>query len=77
MLAYRAKYIEGLENRLGRMESLLRLSGMAHLCFLVSQLSEAQAATPPRIPRYGKPLEEFGWNSEEPLPVWFIPRIPC
>ena len=24
---YRAKYIEGLENRLGRMESLLRLSG--------------------------------------------------
>lgn len=25
---YRAKYIEGLENRLGRMESLLRLSGM-------------------------------------------------
>lgn len=26
----RAKYIEGLENRLGRMESLLRLSGMRH-----------------------------------------------
>lgn len=25
---YRAKYIEGLENRLGRMESLLRLSGL-------------------------------------------------
>ena len=27
-MLYRAKYIEGLENRLGRMESLLRLSGM-------------------------------------------------
>lgn len=27
---YRAKYIEGLENRLVRMESLLRLSGMIH-----------------------------------------------
>lgn len=29
----RAKYIESLENRLGRMENLLRLSGMisAHL----------------------------------------------
>jgi hypothetical protein len=25
--AHRAKYIEGLENRLGRMEHLLRLSG--------------------------------------------------
>jgi hypothetical protein len=25
---YRAKYIEGLENRLGRMEALLRLSGL-------------------------------------------------
>lgn len=28
MLTNRAKYIEGLENRLGRMESLLRLSGL-------------------------------------------------
>ena len=28
MVFYRAKYIEGLENRLGRMESLLRLSGL-------------------------------------------------
>lgn len=27
-LSYRAKYIEGLENRLGRMESLLKLSGL-------------------------------------------------
>lgn len=27
MTVFRAKYIEGLENRLGRMESLLRLSG--------------------------------------------------
>ena len=28
MRNYRAKYIEGLENRLGRMESLLKLSGL-------------------------------------------------
>lgn len=28
LIFFRAKYIEGLENRLGRMESLLRLSGM-------------------------------------------------
>lgn len=28
LLLYSAKYIEGLENRLGRMESLLRLSGL-------------------------------------------------
>ena len=28
---YRAKYIEGLENRLGRMENLLRLSGTYYI----------------------------------------------
>jgi len=28
LIALRAKYIEGLENRLGRMESLLKLSGL-------------------------------------------------
>ena len=27
-MIYRAKYIEGLENRLGRMESLLKMSGL-------------------------------------------------
>lgn len=33
LITHRAKYIEGLENRLGRMESLLRLSGMVLLFF--------------------------------------------
>lgn len=48
-----AKYIEGLENRLGRMESLLRLSGLlsedddgrTDLGTLEKRLSEKRAAT--------------------------------
>ena len=76
MLAYRAKYIEGLENRLGRMESLLRLSGMDHHYFLVSRLSANAKPRQPADSSLPGPLEKMGRDSEESPPARFIPRIP-
>lgn len=39
----RAKYIEGLENRLGRMESLLRLSGKSSLMYRSHETAAPEA----------------------------------
>ena len=55
----RAKYIEGLENRLGRMESLLRMSGLlseeeagkTDLGTLEKRLAEKSSTKEPSAPR--------------------------
>lgn len=78
-----AKYIEGLENRLGRMESLLRMSGLlnndgdkTNLGALEKQLANQRASnTPERSPNSGsQPRTQGSQNSTPQLEKMHSPK---